>query len=125
MSDEINAYLIGGRRSGKWSAAQPQDILDQVIKARDDARANRHKIYPTVLTQDELDFLKTKIPSMSDWYDQNTVIITPMVEPIEVQFDVLEENKSAMERLMGNGLKQEPSGLNRADRRRLRHRKAR
>jgi hypothetical protein len=110
-------------RAQGWGKTTTVKILEDINKAR----ANARKIYPTYVTENELEFLKSVNPSMSDWYDRNTVIITPTMS-YSFEFEVVtvdQENLRAIFIGEDNGNKKSTPAFNRADRRRLRKRKTR
>jgi hypothetical protein len=111
-------------RAQGWGKTTTVKILEDINKAR----ANARKIYPTYVTENELEFLKSVNPSMSDWYDRNTVTMMPTMS-YSFNFEVItddQENLRAMFIGEDNGsIKKSTPAFNREDRRRLRKRKTR
>jgi hypothetical protein len=113
MNDDSKPYQV---RAQGWGKTKTLDILTKIQKFRDDAREAAGKTYPTVLMADELAVLKAgSTPEMSDWWDANSVVI-----------EIMNPDNTLQEMIGGKReITKEAPALNRADRRRLRHTKAR
>jgi hypothetical protein len=105
MSDDLAVPQI---RTQGWGKSTTLNILEELQKAREAARIP--KDYRPVVTKNELEFLKSKNPSMSDWWDANSVVL-------EVMGD------HSYESMVGRYEPKEPPTLNRADRRKAKKRK--
>jgi len=126
MNEELTVYQV---RAQGWGKTSTLGILKDIKKARDDARAYAKMFHPSVVTEVELEALKSGAsPEISDWYDRNTVVIQPMTKTMsfEVSDDDRDRLYTSITEEDGKYVKgqKDPASLNRADRRRLRKRKA-
>jgi len=124
MNEELTVHQV---RPQGWCKTSTLGILKDIQKARENARKPIDD--RPVVTEREFEVLKLGAsPEQADWLDRNAVVITPMSKTMT--FEVTTDDRDRLYAFMtqedGKYAKdqKDPAALNRADRRRLRKRKA-